>query len=339
MSTQSSALPPTAAIMRILMGLVTSSAVSAVARLGIPDHLENGAMTAQELGAKVGADPELLSRLMRATSGLGILAQTSDGKWEQTALSDVLRSTAPATLRDVAIMFADDWHVRTIGSLHETVRTGQMAVDRIYGMPVFKYFETDTEAAENFNRAMTSFSTTEALAIANAYDFSDVRSVAEVAGGHGLFLATILEHYPDMTATLLELPQVVETIGQGPLGRFGNRIKVVEGDMFQAVPAGADAYIMKRIIHDWSDDQSVKILSACRASIPKNGRLLVIDSVVPADGSFSPIKFMDLIMMLFSGGKERTEEQFRTLFARSGWRLNRIVPTASPLSIVEGVPA
>ena len=339
MNHELSTIPPTAAVMKILMGLVSSSAVSAVARLGIADHLENGAITAQELGTKVGADPELLSRLMRATSGLGVLAQTSDGKWEQTALSDVLRSTAPATLRDVAIMFADDWHVRTVGSLHETVRTGQLAVDRIYGMPAFKYFETDTEAAEHFNRAMTSFSTTEALAIAKAYDFSDVRSVAEVAGGHGLFLASILERYPDMTATLLELPQVVETIEQGPLGRFGNRVKVVEGDMFRAVPAGAEAYIMKRIIHDWSDDQSMKILSACRASIPKNGRLLVIDSILPADTSFSPVKFMDLIMMLFSGGKERTEEEFRILFARAGWRLNRIIPTASPLSIIEGLPA
>jgi O-methyltransferase domain/Dimerisation domain len=333
------ALPPTAAVMRILMGLVTSSAVSAVARLGIPDHLENGAMTAQELAAKVGADPELLFRLMRATSGLGVLAQASDGKWEQTPLSDVLRTSAPATLRDVAIMFADDWHMRTIGSLHETVRTGQLAVDRLFGMQVFKYFETNTESAENFNRAMTSFSTTEALAIVNAYDFSETRSLTEVAGGQGLFLASVLERHPGMTATLLELPQVVETIGNGQLKKFGSRVKVVEGDMFKSVPAGADTYMMKRIIHDWSDDQSVKILSACRASVPNNGRLLVVDSVVPTDMNFSPVKLMDLIMMLFSGGKERTEDEFRTLFARSGWHLNRIIPTASPLSIIEGLPA
>jgi hypothetical protein len=157
----------------VLMGLVASSAVSAVARLGIPDHLENGPMTVQELAEKVGARPELLFRLMRSTSSLGVFAQTSNDKWEQTPLSEMLRTNAPASLRDVAIMFADDWHVRTIGSLHETVRTGEPAVDRIYGMPVFKYFETDPEAAGNFNRAMSSFSTTEAMAIANAYDFSD----------------------------------------------------------------------------------------------------------------------------------------------------------------------
>jgi O-methyltransferase domain/Dimerisation domain len=331
-------VPPTAGIMRILMGLVTSSAISAVARLGIPDHLENGPMTVQELAEKIGARPELLFRLMRSTSSLGVLAQTSDGKWEQTALSEVLRANAPMTLRDVAILFADDWHVRTVGSLHETVRTGQLAVDRIYGMSAFEYFETEPEAAGNFNRAMTSFSTTEASAIANAYDFSIIRSLTEVAGGHGLFLTTILERYPEITGTLFELPQVVATNESGPLKNFGNRLKVVEGDMFQEVPSGADAYIMKRTIHDWSDDQSTKILSACRAGVSNGGRLLVIDSVVPADVSFSPIKFMDLIMMLFSGGKERTEEEFQMLFAGSGWRLNRIIPTASPLSIVEGIP-
>ncbi len=220
-----------------------------------------------------------------------------------------------------------------------TKRFALAAADRIYGMSVFKYFETDPEAAGNFNRAMTSFSTTEAMAIANAYDFSDIRSLTEVAGGYGLFLATILERYPEMTATLLELPQVVATIENGPLKQFRNRVKVVEGDMFQAVPPGGDVYIMKRIIHDWSDEQSIRILSACPAGVFNGGRLLVVDSVVPADRSFSPIKFMDLIMMLFSGGKERTEEEFRTLFAGSGWRLNRIIPTNSPLSIVEGVPA
>ena len=332
-------LPPAAGVMKILMGLVASSAVSAVARLGIPDHVDGGPIAVEELAKKVGAQPDLLFRLMRATSSLGVLAETSDGKWRQTPLSGVLTTNAPATLRDVAIMFADDWHLRTIGSLHETVRTGELATDRIYGMGVFDYFKSAPEASGNFNRAMTSFSTAEASAIANAYDFSGINCLTEIAGGHGLFLATILERYPVMTATLLELPQVAAATGNGPLSRLAGRVKVVEGDMFETVPPGADAYIMKRIIHDWSDQRSLEILSACRAGVADGGRLLVVDSVVPPGTSFSPIKFMDLIMMLFSGGKERTEDEFQGLFAASGWRLERIIPTASPLSIVEGVPA
>lgn len=334
-----SELPPTAQVMQILMGTMTSAAVSAIARLGIPDHLQSGPKTVDELARAVGAHPDLLFRLMRATSSLGILSQTPNGEWEQTAMSDVLRSDAPVTLRDVATFFADDWHVRALASLDDTVRTGEQAIDRIYGMPVFAYFETDPKAAENFNRGMTAFSTAEAPAIVDAYDFSGIRSLTDVAGGHGLLLATILEHYPDMSGALFELPQVVQGLAGGPLEQFGNRARIVEGDMFTSIPSGAGAYIMKRIIHDWSDEQCGKLLSSCRAGVADGGKLLVIDSVVPTDLGFSPSKFMDLVMMLFSGGKERTEDEFRALFAASGWRLNRIIPTASPLSIIEGVPA
>jgi len=331
-------LPPTARVMQVLMGVMNSAAVSAIARLGIPDHLHSGPKTVEELAHAVGAKPELLFRLMRATAGLGILTQTPDGRWEQTPMSDVLRSDATETLRHFACLIADDWHVRALGSLDETVRTGEQATNRIYGMPVFAYFEKDRKSAENFNRAMTSFSTVEAPTITKSYDFSGVRSLTDIGGGHGLFLATILERYPDMTGTLFELAQVVNSLADGPLERFKNRVRVLAGDMFRSVPAGADAYIMKRIVHDWSDEQCGKILSSCRAGVANGGKLLVVDSVVPADANYDPSKVMDLMMMLFSGGKERTEKEFSALFAASGWRLNGIIPTASPLSIIEGVP-
>ena len=192
---------------------------------------------------------------MRATAGLGILAQTTDGKWQQTSMSDVLRSDATETLRHFACLIADDWHVRALGSLDETVRTGEQATSRIYGMPVFAYFEKDRKSAETFDKAMTSFSTLEAPAVAEAYDFSGIRSLADIGGGHGLLLATILERYPDMTGTLFELPQVVRDLAGGPLEPFRDRVRVVDGDMFKSVLPGADAYIMKRIVHDWSDEQ------------------------------------------------------------------------------------
>jgi hypothetical protein len=325
--------------MQILMGVMNSAAVSAIARLGIPDLLQSGPKTVEDLANAVDAKPELLYRLMRATAGLGILAQTTDGKWQQTPMSDVLRSDATETLRHFACLLSDDWHVRALGSLDETVRTGEQATDRIYGMPVFAYFEKDQNSAETFNKAMTAFSTLEAPAIASAYDFSGIRSLADIGGGHGLLLATILEGYPDMSGTLFELPQVVsEDIAGGPLEPFTDRVRVVDGDMFESVPPGADAYIMKRIVHDWSDEQCRKILSACRAGVTNGGKLLVVDSVVPADANYDPAKVMDLMMMLFSGGKERTEREFSALFAASGWRLSRIISTASPLSIMEGVP-
>jgi O-methyltransferase domain/Dimerisation domain len=332
-------LPPPAGVMQVLMGVMNSAAVSATARLGIPDHLHSGPKTVEELAHAVGAKPELLFRLMRAAAGLGILAQTPDGKWQQTPMSEVLRSNAPETLRHFACLISEDWHVRALGSLDQTVRTGEPATDRIYGMPVFAFLEKDQKSAETFNRAMTSFSTVEAPIIAKSYDFSAIRSLTDIGGGQGLFLATILERYPNMTGTLFELPQVVDGLVDGPLEPFRNRIRVLAGDMFKSVPPGADVYIMKRIVHDWSDEQCKKVLSLCRAGITDGGRLLVVDSVVPADAKYHPSKVMDLVMMLFSGGKERTEQEFNALFGVSGWRINRIIPTGSPLSIIEGVPA
>jgi O-methyltransferase/methyltransferase family protein len=273
-------LPPTTRIMQVLMGVMNSAAVSAIARLGVPDHLHSGPKTVDELAQAIGAKPELLFRLMRATAGLGILAQTSDGKWQQTPMSEVLRSDASETLRHFACLLADDWQVRALGSLDETVRTGEQATDRLYGMPVFTYFEKNQKSAETFNKAMTSFSTLEAPVIANAYDFSGIHSLIDVGGGHGFFLATILERYPNMIGTLFELPQVLHELANGPLEPFKKRVRVVAGDMFKAVPPGADAYIMKRIVHDWSDEQCGKILSLCRAGVTGNGKLLVVDSVV-----------------------------------------------------------
>lgn len=332
-------LPPTARLTNLMLGAMTTAAISAIARLGVPDQLESGPKRPDELAAAVGAKPDLLYRLMRATEAVGVLAERADGTWEQTELSDVLRTNAPATLRDLAIYWGDDWHARAINAMDRSVRTGENAVELIFGVAPFEYLKSDPEAGLNFNRAMTAFSTTEALPIASAYDFSRFGSLVEVAGGHGLFLATILDRTPGLNATLLELPQTIADMGDTPLARFSERVSIVEGDMFSAVPAGADAYIMKRIIHDWSDEMAGKILSACRAGVNQGGRLLVVDAVVPDGPEFSPAKFLDVTMMIFSGGKERTESEFRQLFAENGWKLERIIPTASALCIVEGSPA
>ena len=330
---------PHAQVAQTLMGQVTSSTVAALARLGIPDQLESGPKTVDELAQAVNAQPDLLFRLMRATASIGFLAQTPEGKWAQTPKSDVLRTNASRTLRHWAVMSADEWCTRNYGSLDETVRTGQPAFDRIYGMSGFEFFDRNPAAGENFNRTMTAFSAAEAPAVADAYDFSGIGSLTDVGGGHGLLLTTILERNPGMTGTLYELPQVIRGVAEGQIERVKDRIRLSEGNMFESIPPGSDAYIMKRVIHDWPDELCKKILSGCRAGIQDGGRLLVVDSVVPTDRRFSPAKFMDLTLMLFSGGKERTEDEFRALFAASGWKLNRIVPTAEQLSIVEGLPA
>lgn len=330
--------PPEARLMPILMGLMTSTAVCSLARLGVPDHLGSGPRTAEELGELTGSRPELLERLMRATEGLGVLSRTEEGRWQQTPMSDLLRSDAEKSLKDLAVFMIDEWHTRGFGSLADTVRTGETATDRLYGEPAFEYLRKNPEAGEHFNRAMTSFSLTDAPAVVEAYDFEGIGSLTDVAGGHGLLISTILRSYPEMNGTLFDLPEVLATAPADLKDVCGGRLRLVEGDMFESVPPGADAYIIKRIIHDWSDEKSRQILSNCRSGVNENGRLIVVDAVVPTDGRFAPSKIMDLAMMLFVGGKERTEGEFRELFESSGWRLNRVIPTASQLSVIEGVP-
>ncbi len=176
-------------------------------------------------------------------------------------------------------------------------------------------------------------------AVADAYSFEGIGSVVDVAGGHGLLLATILSRNPDLKGTLLDAPHVVDGAKDGPLQPFLSRCTLVAGDMFESVPPGADAYMMKHIIHDWPDEMCVKLLKLCRQAVNPGGRLLVVDCVIQPGNDFSPAKFLDLQMLLFPGGKERTEKQFRDLFAASGWRLNRIVPTAAGEAVVEGFPA
>ena len=330
---------PTEQLMGLMHGPVYAAAIAAVARLGIADLVAGGPKTAPELAEATGAKTDLLYRLMRATEAVGVLRQNPHGAWEQTELSALLRADAPETLRDLAIYWSDDWRVRTLAAMHRSVLTGDNAVELIFGTGAFDYLEANPEAALNFNRAMTSFSTTEVAAIVEAYDFSAFGSLVEVAGGHGLLLAAILQSAPALRATLLELPQVIAEMAETPLQPYDERVSIVAGDMFAAVPPGADAYLMKRIIHDWSDEKAGQILAACRAAVNPGGKLLVIDAVVPEGPEYSTTKFLDLMMMVFSGGKERTAAEFRQLYAANGWKLERIVPTASPMSIVEGSPA
>lgn len=318
-----------------------SAAVSALAKLGVPDQLESGPKSTEELAELVHARPDLLARLMRATESMGVLAQTSDAKWEQTPMSDVLRSGSPKSLRDLAIFYADEWHSRGFGTLDETVRSGEPAMERLYGETYFEFFRKHPVDGEHFNRAMSAFSNMDAPAVVAAYDFGGISSIVDVGGGYGALLSAVLERHPSMQGTLYDLPQVIQALHRSQHGRLNpamaHRIRMIEGDMFQSVPPGAAAYAMKRILHDWPDDKCRKLLANCRAGVQDGGKLIVIDAVVPTGGAYSPAKIMDLTMMLL-GGKERTEEEFRQLFEDTGWKLTGVTPTASHLSVVEGRP-
>lgn len=331
--------PAHAGILQIMNGGYVAGAIACLAQLGIPDLMDGAPKSAKELASQVGADPQALYRLLRATACVGVLAEGPDGKFSQTPMSAVLRSGATPSLRSFAIMGGREWHGRGWSHLEYCVRTGKQALDKIYGKPVFDYLKENPAEAQIFNDAMTELSMIDSPAIAAAYNFESVRSIVDVGGGHGFLLATILERNPDLRGTLYEAPHVIEGASNGPLKPVMERCTLASGDMFSSVPAGADAYIMKHIIHDWPDDLCIQILKACRKSVNANGRLLVVDSVIQPGEDFSPGKFLDLQMLIFPGGSERTEKQFRDLFAAAGWELRRIIPTAASDSIVEGFPA
>jgi hypothetical protein len=325
--------------MQILGGAYVAGAISCLAQMGIPDLVEAGPKSADELAKQIGADAQALYRLMRATASVGVLSEGPDGKFSETPMSAVLRSNGNPSLRAIAMLGNREWHSRGWSRLEYCVRTGKQALEQIYGMHTFDFFTNNPEEGKIFNDAMTGYSTMDSPALAAAYDFSGIHSIVDVAGGHGLLLATILKNNPQMKGTLCDMEHVVAGATNGPLKPVMDRCTLASGDMFASVPAGTDAYIMKHIIHDWPDELCVKLLKACRAGVNPGGKLLVVDSVIQPGNEFSPSKFLDLQMLIFPGGRERTEAQFRALFEASGWKLSRVIPTAVMDSIVEGVPA
>ncbi len=331
--------PAHVGILQLMTGAYVAGAVSCLAQLGIPDLIEAAPKSAEELARQIGADSQALYRLMRSTACVGVLSEGPDGKFSQTPMSKVLRSNATPSLRAFAIMGGREWHGRGWSHLEYCVRTGRQALDQIYGAPIFEFLKQHPEEAQIFNDAMTELTMIDGPAVAEAYNFEGIRSIVDVGGGHGLLLATILERNPHLRGTLYEVPHVVEGARNGPLNRVMERCTLASGDMLSSVPAGADAYIMKHIIHDWPDERCIQILKACRKGVNAGGRLLVVDSVIQPGNEFSPAKFLDLQMLIFPSGCERTEKQFRDLVAAAGWQLSRIIPTAASDSIVEAVPA
>lgn len=323
-------------MLQILNGVYVAGAISCLAQLGVPDLVESGPKSASELAEKLKVQPQALYRLMRATACVGVLTENPDGRFAETPLSAVLRNNAHPSLRGLAIMGGREWHGQGWSHLGEIVRTGQQ--ERFEGESIFDFLQHSPEEAKIFDAAMTALSAIQAPAVVEAYSFEGIGSIVDIAGGVGLLLATVLERYPRMRGTLYDLPRVIERAKSGPLQGLLDRCTFSSGDMFVSVPAGADAYMMKHIIHDWPDEDCIKLLKACRKGLNPGGRLIVIDSVIRPGNEFHPGKFLDLQMLIFPGGRERTEGEFRELFKAAGWRLARVVSTAVPESVMEGVP-
>lgn len=328
--------PPEAIITQMIFGKWVSMAISVAAKLRIADALASGPLTVAELAGQTATHAPSLFRVLRALASVGVFAEDADGRFRQTPLSEVLRTGVPGSMRAVADYCGADWSWRPWGQLLETVQTGQTAFDRVFGEPVFDYLAKHPAESAVFDDGMTGFSMQASPAVAEAYTFSPFGTIVDVGGGHGHLLCTILAKYPEPKGIVFDAPHVA--MGATPrIASTGlaERCRAEGGNFFEAVPAG-DAYVMKHIIHDWPDDKATTILRNCRTASRPGAKLLLVEMVIPPGNDASPGKLLDLEMLVIASGKERTEAEYATLFAHSGWRLTRVIPTKSPVSIIEG---
>jgi O-methyltransferase domain len=332
--------PANLLMMQMLTGKWLSAALSVVAELGIADLLADGDKTADELAAEVSAHGPSLYRVLRALASVGVFAETGDGRFTLTPLAECLRGNVPNSVREFARLIVTPLASQSWGQLMHSVKTGETGFRKAFDMQnAFDYLRAHPEEAAIFDGAMTNNSRRSAPAIAEAYDFGRFQQLVDIAGGQGLLLATILQRYPDLRGVLFDLPEVIAG-AKNSVATYGldGRCKAIGGDFFQSVPAGADAYLLKHIIHDWDDERALAILRNIRKAIHPSGRLLIVEVIIAAGNEPSFGKLLDLEMLVIPGGRERTSQEYRDLFADAGFRLAEIHQTAAPTSIIEGVP-
>jgi hypothetical protein len=331
-------LPPEAFLGQMAFGAMMTQALYVAARLGVADLLAAGPKTVGELAAAAGAHERSLYRLLRSLASVGVFEETGPKVFAQTPYSDALRKDAPNSLRNGAIFMGEEWHWKVWGDMLYSVQTGKPAWGRIHGEDVFEYFARNPRQAEIFNNAMTDMSVVSAPAVVEAYDFGGVRTLADIAGGHGYLLSQVLKANPEVRGILFDVEGVIAG-ADVLLEKEGvaERVEKITGNFFEAVPENVDAYMMKHLIHDWDDERATRILENIRRAMPLDGKLLIVEVVVPEGNEPHQSKLVDLEMLVSPGGVERTASEYRELLASAGLRLTRIVPTRSPFSIIEAV--
>jgi len=331
--------PVPAQILQIVTNFWSSRAVYVFARLGIPDLLKSGPKSAEELASETKMHAPSLYRVLRALSSIGFVSYTADGRFAQTPLSEILVTDAPGSLRWFTISELGQEHYPAWGNLMHSVKTGEIAFDNFFGADIWKYFEQNPEDAAVFNNSMSGVTAATNDEILAVYDFSSFETVVDVGGGHGGLITSILNANPKLKGVLLDAPQVIDgTRPKIEAAGLANRCETVAGDFFKSVPAGGDAYVMKWIIHDWDDKRAITILRNIRNQMQPNGKVIIVDCVVPENNDPDFSKFFDLNMMVMTGGKERTEKEFAQLLSAAGFKLLRVIPTKVPTSIVEAEP-
>jgi hypothetical protein len=329
---------PARTIAQMLNGHALTQSLYVAARLGLADLLAGQPLGADELAARTGAHAPSLYRLLRTLASLGVFHEDGQGKFHLTPLAECLQKDHEDSQWALAMMIGQE-PFHAWGDLLYSVQTGGCAFEKTYGKPLFDFLGDHPDKARIFDAAMTSVHGRESAAMLDAYDLADAGTFVDVGGGNGKTLIAVLNCYPSVQGVLFDLPHVVEAAAPNfQQAGLAARHRNVGGSFFSEIPTGGDVYLLRHIIHDWYDEQATQILCNCRRAMHDGAKLLVVESVILPGNEPAVGKMLDLAMMVLPGGMERTEVQYRELFAAAGLRLDRIVPTAADVSVIEARP-
>jgi len=330
-----------ASLLRLIWGIHISRCVYVVAELGIADLLADGAVSTGQLAQRTGSDEPSLYRVLRLLAALDVFQEHDGGSFSLTAIGERLRSDATPGMRSWATVLEALGGIRPFEHILQTVKTGTPGLEYEFETGVFEFLAQHPDNAATFDRAMSERTAAYARSVAENYDFSDVRSVVDVGGGNGTLLVEILRMHPHLHGVLFEVPAVaaradavLDAVEVGP------RCQVLAGDFFEQVPRGADCYVLANVLHDWDNARSVQILRNCRRSMARGGRVLIVERLIPEDGTDPvPTLLSDINMLILTGGKERSNAHYGELIHAAGLKLGTIQPVAFPYGVIEGLTA
>jgi hypothetical protein len=338
-------LPPALALRQLLFGHRVTRIITVAAQLGLADQMDETPRCAAELAAAVGADAGALQRLLYALASVGVVQVVAPGQFVLTPVGACLRSDAARGLRSWALMESADYYQAAWDHLLDGIVSGAPAFAHAVGQPFYHYLDRQPVDGRNFSQTMGEVTAVVVDAVLAAYNFASIGRVVDVGGGYGKLLTSLLQHYPAMQGVLFDTPTVIERAKPHiQAGGVAERCTLIAGDFFDSLPAGGDLYLLSRVLMDHSDECSVRLLRNCRQAMSKQGRVHIIQILLPASeaGAARPLLFdsamSNLNMFVLGLGAERTEEQYRTLLAEAGFAVTQIIPTCALMSIIEGRP-
>jgi DNA-binding HxlR family transcriptional regulator len=329
-------LHPSARVFDLISGMMRTQTIAAIAALGVADAIAAGVTGTDALAREVGADADALSRMLRLLEADGLVARDAPDVWRLTETGELLRDGVENSMRHLAMLFASELYDAWAGA-ESTLRGGPVAFSERFGMPFFDWVQTHPDMARRFDLAMSG-TTAPRLVPLLERDWTSVATVVDVGGGNAALLETVLTRFPQLEGVSFDLPGVSERAAARLAGSpVAGRLRTEGGDFFEAVPGGGDAYVLAQVLHDWPDEACLRLLRACRRAAGERSVLLVLEQLVPDGAEPSPVKLLDLNMLILLGGRERTRREYETLFAAAGWKLTDV--RAGPRSsLLEAVP-